>query len=744
MNQPTREEQLIELSSLYGVDYVDLKSEGIAKEHIEYLVTTFLSVELCRLYQLLPLKRIQSNPPSLVIGMVNPNNLLGEDDISRIVRAKGLKWQKVVILGEDFQRYFPHQKSSPDNNFSDYYCNDKIEKLRNLLAVECFHPRGKLLIREGYVNKEQFKKALFEVRKTKKDLLKVLEEITQQPLSSDLLKKYKKYLGFELEILYGVPYFDRDLTEISLKTVKDLIDSLVSNVICHRYQLLPLQKIEGDSPMIWVGMVNPDNFEALDDLKRLLKPHGLGFKRVVMTPSDFDELFSESKKFKDDERFKKTEARHQQEVMDKLADVNNIVDNLSESISESDYSEDDLMFDGINQSPIIKLVNTIFIKALQKKVEEIYIQCQQDRILVQFRKDGQLKEYFTLPRQITTALVNRVKIMTDVNIGMNNMSKKAKIRRIFQGKIVDFIVSFIPSRYGENIYIQNLKNSEISFNLDNLIIYKSIVENLRKLINLPHGLIIISGGSKTRKTVTSYGMLSELIEKNLNIYTLEDIPQYTIPKVIQIYTRQQQQKNYASMLRDILEQNPDVIYINKLEDAETTKEVFSAVSNGKLILAEMDLYNMENVLFKFLEWDIKPSQIAMNLKAIINQRLVRKVCEQCRISYSPSRENLSLFKGFNWSNNSPKFYKALTAKEGNICVKCDNYGYNQMIIINEIMELNSWLQRFILKEANNLIDLRQEAMKEGMTTLLTNALKLVDKGLTTVEEVQTVLGDFIE
>lgn len=621
--------------------------------------------------------------------------------------------------------------------------SDKQE-LQNLktafVSPNYFKPFESSLIQSGYVDKQQLKQALIQARNTKKSLLKILEEITKKTLPMELIRKYKQLHLLELKILYGVNSFDIDSEEIDLSNMVALIETVLPIEICRRHKLFPLRKFDSEYPLWIILMVNPDDLRALDDVKKILRTKGIELQRRVITAEDYSKLLIkyEQEEKRHDEK-KEVEKRKQE--LDKLGDISNFVDHMDYVKKEQEYNPEDLANENhVNQLPIVALVNKILIKAIEEKVEEIYIQSQKSSLSVQFRKNGQKKEYFNLPKQITIAVINRVKLIANLNPTMQLINPKTKITQVYKNQKYEFIINIIKGDYGENIYFQNLKTSEISFNLDDLIINKSVVNNLKNIIKLPHGLIIITGGSKIRKTVVSYALLTELNRNFYNIYTVEDITSYNLSEVTQISTLERKNQSYASVLKEILEQNPDIIYVNKLTEANTAKEVFSAVSQGKLVIAEMDFYQIEHILFKFLEWGIKPSEIALNLKAIINQRLIRRVCSQCRISYTPSPQTLSLFKGFNWTSNSPIFY-TVTEKNNN-CRLCRGSGYQDMIIIDEIMEISPDMQRLMLKE-ETILDIRKEAIKQGMISLLCQALKLVDAGLTTLEEVEKVLGNSI-
>jgi len=718
--------KLNQLKVLYNIPSMDLEDKYIRQEEIQHLVDTLISLEICNLDKILPLKLLPQNPPCLIIGMVNPDNLEAENDILRIVRSKKLQWQKVVILEEDFKTFLPRKKPS----------NTKFSPLKTaLISSDYFKPFENSLLQCGYVGKELLKQALIKARNTEKSLIKILEEITQQTLPIDLKKRYKQVHLFELQIVYGVNSFDIDTEEIDLSKIAELMESIVPIEVCLSYKLIPLQLLDDDLPVLVIAMVNPDDLEALDNVKKLLRPQGLGVKRIVITEADYDKLLTKHYEVeKQRQEIKEVEKRKQE--LDKLGDVSNFIDYVDYAKEEEDLAN----VNTVNQPPIVRLINNIFIKAIKEKVEEIYIQSQQNSLSVQFRKNGQKKEYFNLPKEITIAVINRIKLIANLNPTMKLNNQKTKITQIFNNRKYEFMMNIIRGDYGENIYLQNLKNPEISFDLNNLIIDESVVNNLRNLIKSPPGLIIITGGNKTRKTVVSYGLLTELAKDYYNIYTIEDITSYNLSGVTQISTLDQKNQSSASIFKEILEQNSDIIYVNKLTDANIAKQVFSAVSQGKLIIAEMDFYQIEHILFKFLEWGIKPSEIALNLKAIINQRLIRQVCSNCRTSYNPSPETLSLFKGFNWTNNPQVFYN--TTVENYNCFQCRGTGYQDMIIINEIMEFSPDMQRLILKD-ETILDIHKEAIKKGMSTLLFNGLKLVDSGLTTLEEIEKVLGDSI-
>jgi type IV pilus assembly protein PilB len=348
------------------------------------------------------------------------------------------------------------------------YSSNSSKERRALVTLQSnFSPFGNKLIQAGYVDRHQMQKAQSESRQSGKPLLSILEEITGKPVSPELQRQYKKQQLFELKVLHGIEVVDPELEQISAEQVAYLMDTLISVDMCRRHDLLPLAQLETTPPSLLVAMVDPDNLTALDDLNQILRPQKLALQKRVIAEEDCQQLLDQyleakAQKQKDVEE---AEAQKLKEAAAREAELSLILDpNALDDveIGEAAGGDDDGMDLDVqlkkeaDSAPIVRTVNQILARALTEAVSDIHIEPQEEFLRIRMRKDGVLQEYLRLPKKIVNPLVSRFKIMADLDIAERRKAQDGRIRRIFQGRTVDFRVNCLPSRYGEKICIKVL------------------------------------------------------------------------------------------------------------------------------------------------------------------------------------------------------------------------------------------------------------------------------------------------
>ncbi|KGF73337.1 general secretion pathway protein GspE [Neosynechococcus sphagnicola sy1] len=626
---------------------------------------------------------------------------------------------------------------------------------RALIVQNKFSPFGNKLIQTGYTNSEQMQRALVESRKTGKALPEVLESITGQQLSPDLLRQYKKQQLFELKILFGVESLDPEINQYPTSQISQLIDTLIPIDTCRRYRLVPLAKSETDPPSLLVAMVDPDNLEAQDELSnRILRPNGLTLQRVVVTQEDYQRLIA---KYLDEH------AERQQKIDPKTANASkqfrevNAEDleigdfgqlDLNDSDGEDDAEADlNAALGEASTAPIIATVNKILAKALTDGVSDIHIEPQEEYLRVRFRRDGVLQEPFSpLPKKIIPALISRFKIISDLDIAERRLPQDGRIRRVFQGRKVDFRVSTLPSRFGEKVVLRILDNSSTQLGLDKLISDPNTLGIVRDMASRPFGLILVTGPTGSGKSTTLYSILAERNDPGVNISTAEDPIEYGLPGITQVQVLRDKGVDFAAILRAFLRQDPDVILVGETRDKETAKTAIEAALTGHLVLTTLHTNDAAGAIPRLDEMGVEPFMVSGALLGVVAQRLMRRVCSECRIAYTPSREELARF-GLAVSQPSEiTFYKAntligedLQAAKTNekLCPKCNGGGYKGRCGVYEVMRVTEPLQLLINQGAPSE-RIKETAVEEGMVTLLAYSLNLVRQGLTTFEEVERV------
>lgn len=611
---------------------------------------------------------------------------------------------------------------------------------RALIIKNDFSPFGNKVIESGYVNNEQMQQALAESRKFKKPLTQVLESMTGRQLPPDLLRHYKKQQLFELKIIYGVEFLDPEIGQVATTQMGTLIDTLIPIDICRRYNLIPLSQNDTQPSSVLVAMVEPDNLDAQDNLNRILRPRGLGLQRIVITLEDFQQLLS---KYLDEQV-----ERQKQIDIQKSVDVKSDLEGFDLQ-DTPDEMEADLgaAVQNAEAAPVIALVNKILVKALQEKVSDIHIEPQEENLRIRFRKDGILRQAFDpLPKQIVSAVTARFKIIADLDIAERRMPQDGRIRRMFDGRKVDFRVSTLPSRYGEKIVMRILDNSATQLGLDKLISDPETLQIVRDMASRPFGLLLVTGPTGSGKSTTLYSVLAERNEPGVNISTAEDPIEYSLPGITQVQVIRDKGMDFASILRSFLRQDPDVILVGETRDKETAKTAIEAALTGHLVLTSLHTNDAAGAIARLDEMGVEPFMVSGALLGVVAQRLVRRVCASCRVSYTPTSAELARFGLSSSQDVGLTLYKAnslqpeeITAARANnqLCSDCKGVGYKGRCGVYEVMRITQRLQTLI-GEGAPTERIKEVAVEEGMKTLLAYSLDLVRQGYTTLEEVERV------
>jgi len=617
---------------------------------------------------------------------------------------------------------------------------------RALVVQQGFSPFSTKLVQSGFVNNEQMQQALIESRKTGKPLTDILAMITGQQLPPDLLRQYKKQQLFELKILYGVESLDPEINQINASQLTQLIETLIPVDICRRYRLIPLSRTDGDPPAIppsvLVAMVNPDDLAAQDDLNRILRPQGLALQRMVITAEDYQRMISQFL----DEQVERQRQMDMESRIDVKADIENL-DYLDLEDSADDDVNLDAALEDAEAAPVITLGNKILAKALQEGVSDIHIEPQEEYLRIRFRKDGVLREGLEpLPKKIVQAVTARFKIMANLDIAERRMPQDGRIRRLFDGRKVDFRVNTLPSRYGEKVVLRILDNSATQLGLDKLITDDETLHIVQEMVSRPFGLILVTGPTGSGKTTTLYSALAERNDPGVNISTAEDPIEYSLPGLTQVQVIREKGMDFASILRAFLRQDPDVILVGETRDRETAKTAIEAALTGHLVLTTLHTNDAASAVARLDEMGVESFMVSSSLIGVLAQRLMRRVCSECRIPYNPSNDELARFGLSASREQDVTFYRAnsLSNEEihqaiqtNSLCSTCKGSGYKGRSGVYEVMRVTERIQTLITEGAPTE-RIKEAAVEEGMKTLLAYSLNLVRQGATTLEEVERV------
>lgn len=524
----------------------------------------------------------------------------------------------------------------------------------------------------------------------------------------------------------------------------NLIETLIPVDICRRHRLVPLSKHEDQTPpSVLVAMVAPDNLEASDDLNRILRPQGLALQRMVITQEDYQQLINQYL----DEMAVKQKHLERENSTDISQDLENLGNLDIEDAPEEMEADLGAAMKGAEDAPVINLVNRILAKALHEGVSDIHIEPQEENLRIRFRKDGVLREAFpSMPKKIIPAVTARFKIISNLDIAERRLPQDGRIRRLFEGRKVDFRVNTLPSRYGEKVVLRILDNSSTQLGLDKLITDPETLNIVKDMVSRPFGLILVTGPTGSGKTTSLYSALSEKNDPGINISTVEDPIEYSLPGITQVQVIREKGLDFATALRAFLRQDPDVLLVGETRDKETAKTAIEAALTGHLVLTTLHTNDAPGAIARLGEMGIEPFMVSSSLIGVLAQRLVRRVCSECRIAYTPTTEELARYGLSASSDVAVSFYKANTltldaiaeAKTKNqLCSKCNGVGYKGRCGVYEVMRVTENLQTLINEDAPTE-RIKEVAIEEGMKTLLAYSLDLVREGSTTLEEVERV------
>jgi type IV pilus assembly protein PilB len=628
------------------------------------------------------------------------------------------------------------------------------------IANASITPFGRKLKELGFADDKQIQDIQNALKADREGGSKVLalavKNIVGKELTPDLERAYKRQQLFELKVIYGIPSLDTDLEPVDLAEMSELIESLLPLDICNRYKFLPIRR--QDSQVV-VAMVKPDNLQALDDIQRRFRIQGLKLQRRVFTQQDFETLINRYmdaqaellavKGINDTDVASQVAPQEEEEVVVNTAEID--LDSIEDvAVDEAGEISLEQQLKSADDAPIIKLANQILIKALQERASDIHIEPQEENLRIRFRKDGVLRQAFeNFPKKIIPALTARFKIMASLNIAERRLPQDGRIRRMFKGRKVDFRVSTLPSRYGEKVVLRILDNSATQLGLDKLITDPETLASFKDVVRRPFGLILVTGPTGSGKTTTLYSALAELNDPGINISTAEDPIEYSLPGITQVQVLREKGMDFAMILRAFLRQDPDVILVGETRDHETAKTAIEASLTGHLVLTTLHTNDAPSAIARLTEMGIEPFMISSSLLGVLAQRLLRRVCPECRIPYHPTPEELARYGlSLSGDNEQLTFYKAnkLSPKEVEqrkatgkpICENCGGVGYKGRVGVYEFMRMNDRLAELINKGAPTEV-LREAAVESGMKTLLAYSLMLVKQGLTTLEEVDRVV-----
>lgn len=456
---------------------------------------------------------------------------------------------------------------------------------------------------------------------------------------------------------------------------------------------------------------NPMNFQPLDELNMLL---GGGARYAVTTQQVLIDALN---------RYYPLEGA--KKVIEELGKEEELAEVDLRAIEEKDIAA------MAAEAPIIKLVNNILLQAVKRDASDIHVEPFEKEVRVRYRVDGVMYDIMTPPKRIQGALASRIKIMAHLNIAEKRVPQDGRIDIKVAGKPIDIRVSVLPVAFGERIVMRLLDKSRTFGKLKELDFSERDFAMITSSISKPNGIIYVTGPTGSGKTTTLYSVLGELNTPGINIVTVEDPVEYQIAGIGQVQVRGKVGLTFAAALRSILRQDPDIIMIGETRDQETAKIAIQAALTGHLVLSTLHTNSAPATITRLLDMGVEPFLIASSIVLSMAQRLVRKLCDECKQVHQPSTDllrNLGV---------TPQEVKDVTFYEARGCDKCGTTGYKGRLAIFELMDMTPDIARLTMERSDTSL-LRKQAIADGMTLLIQDGLRKIKAGLTTIDEVLSV------
>ena len=419
------------------------------------------------------------------------------------------------------------------------------------------------------------------------------------------------------------------------------------------------------------------------------------------------------------------------------SDVQTMVDDGSDSGETGIQTHAEDLLSIANKAPIVKLVNNIFFQAVHRRASDIHIEPYENEARVRFRIDGVLHDVFTLPQQQIAALLSRLKIMANLNIAERRLPQDGQSRVKIGRDLVDIRVSVIPTLGGERVMLRLLDKSRGQLGLEQVGFRPEMLGHFRNLINLPHGIILLTGPTGSGKTTTLYAALNELNSEERNILTVEDPIEYQIPGIGQMQVKPKINLTFANCFRHILRQDPDIIMIGEIRDLETAEIAIQASLTGHLVLSTLHTNDSASAITRLIDMGIEPYLISSSVIAAMAQRLIRVICPSCKSPYGPQEQMFSLLSEKEKASLvHGQFYK------GAGCESCIQTGYIGRTGILELLVIDDDIKELTTKRDGSHV-IKQVAVEKGMSTLREDGMRKALAGETTLEEVYRVTQDSV-
>jgi type IV pilus assembly protein PilB len=558
------------------------------------------------------------------------------------------------------------------------------------------------LVEDGLLTATQLQELLELQRKEGTRLLKLVVE--------------KSYVSdMDLVVSIGRVLNTTPLNLSRLSVAPDIAD-LIPRDLATNHKVFPVSRLENK---LFLAMADPLNVLALDDVKRI-------------TRMDVMPMIASEKAILD--RINNAESSRASTMEDiiqdaqKQAEAESEAENLQFTKETAEHIDLNQLTASTEEAPVIKLANLVLVQAIRDRASDIHIEPFENLVRLRYRVDGALFDMPPPPKNLQVALTSRLKIMSSLDISERRLPQDGRMRVRVGGRDIDLRVSFLPTVHGEKCVLRILDKSNLSASIDKLGMEEDSLLRFKEAVNAPHGLLLVTGPTGSGKTTTLYSALNELNNPEYNIITVEDPVEFQVPGINQVPVKKEIGLTFASALRSILRQDPDIIMIGEIRDTETAEIAVEAALTGHQVLSTMHCNDAPGAISRLDDMEIAPFLISSSVILACAQRLMRRICAACKepVTYPPKMfEDLGI---------DPGFFGGVTLHRGRGCDRCKNSGYAGRTAIIEVMTMTDEIRKLVIERVS-AVEIGKVAVEQGMKTLRMVALEKVRAGISTLEQV---------